>query len=61
MMKSERSAFVTVLAWAFIVLSGLGTAISALQNVMVYFLFPLAQLRAAMETDHDARRLSAHR
>jgi hypothetical protein len=59
MMTSERSSFVTVLAWVFIVLSGVGTAISALQNVMVYFVFPRAQLRAAMETDPASTQLPA--
>ena len=56
-MKSENSSFVTVLAWVFIVLSGLGTAMSVLQNVMVYFLFPRAELRAAMETESAATQL----
>ncbi|HKS06915.1 MAG TPA: DUF2127 domain-containing protein [Gemmatimonadaceae bacterium] len=30
-----RSSFINVLAWVFIVLSGLGTLVSALQNVMI--------------------------
>jgi hypothetical protein len=59
MVKSERSSFVTVLAWVFIVLSGLGTAISTLQNVMVYFLFPRAQLRAVMESDPASTQMPA--
>jgi hypothetical protein len=47
------------LAWVFIVLSGVGTAISALQNVMVYFVFPRAQLRAAMESDPASTQMPA--
>ena len=35
----RRSNFVTVVAWVFIVLSGLATAISLLQNVMLLTLF----------------------
>jgi hypothetical protein len=45
-----KSTFVTALAWVFIVLSAGATAISALQNVMVYFLFPRAEMKAAMES-----------
>lgn len=34
-----RSTFVTVVAWIFIALSGLGTAIAAPQNVMLFVMF----------------------
>jgi len=34
-----RSTFVTVLAWIFIVLSGFGTVVSLLQNLMIWTLF----------------------
>ena len=33
--QSQRSTFITVLAWVFIVLAGLATLISALQNVLL--------------------------
>ena len=35
----KRSTFVTVIAWIFIVLTGFGTFITALQNVMVRIMF----------------------
>jgi hypothetical protein len=43
-----RSAFVTGLAWVFIVLSGFATLISILQNVMIYTLFPVDQMHSAL-------------
>ena len=35
----QRSTFVTVVAWIFIALSGFGTVISVLQNIMVHTMF----------------------
>ena len=35
-----RSSFVTVVAWIFIVMSGMSTLISILQNVMINTMFP---------------------
>jgi hypothetical protein len=35
--QSERSTFVTVVAWIFIVLSGFASAIATLQNIMFHF------------------------
>jgi surface polysaccharide O-acyltransferase-like enzyme len=35
----QRSTFVTVVAWIFIALSGFGTVIAALQNVMLFTVF----------------------
>jgi hypothetical protein len=45
-----RSSFVTVVAWIFIVLAGLTTFISLLQNVMIGFMLPLddVHLRTGM-------------
>lgn len=43
-----RSTFVTVLAWIFIVLSGFGTLISLLQNIMIHLMFPASQMEQAM-------------
>lgn len=41
----SRSNFVTVLAWIFIALSGIGLFISLLQNVMINFYFPLEEIQ----------------
>lgn len=35
-----RSTFVTVLAWIFLVLTGMGLVVSVLQNLMVHLLMP---------------------
>jgi hypothetical protein len=40
----QRSTFVTVLAWVFITLSGFGTLISILQNVMIHSLLRSPQM-----------------
>ncbi len=40
------STFVSVVAWIFIVLSGIATLMSVLQNIMINTIFPLAQMRA---------------
>jgi hypothetical protein len=37
--KVQQSLFVTVAAWVFIVLAGLGTVIAAMQNIMLYAVF----------------------
>ena len=42
-----RSTFVTVLAWIFIALSGFATLISILQNLMIWLVFPRAEMKAA--------------
>ena len=47
---SNRSSFVTVLAWIFIVLSGFATMISILQNVMVLTMFNQPEMANAMST-----------
>ena len=46
---ASRSAFVTVVAWIFIVLAGFATLISILQNVMIAFMFPAVEMDAALE------------
>jgi hypothetical protein len=45
---TNRSSFVTVLAWIFIVLSGFTTAISILQNIMVWTMFRQPEIANAM-------------
>ena len=43
-----RSTFVTVVAWIFIVLSGFGTVISILQNIMIQTMFNDPQMEQAL-------------
>ena len=38
-LPAQRSTFVTVLAWIFIVLSGFSTLIALMQNAMLWFVF----------------------
>ncbi len=52
MSPAERSTFVTVLAWVLIVLSGFGSLMTLLQNVVLFFVFPFAEMSAtAIEAD----------
>lgn len=48
--ESQRSQFVTVIAWIFIVLGGFTTLISLLQNILVNTVIPLEQMQAQMAT-----------
>lgn len=45
----QRSTFVTVVAWIFIVLSAFGAIIGILQNIMVQALFRSGELNQAMQ------------
>jgi hypothetical protein len=45
----QRSTFVTVVAWIFIVLSGFGTLIGILQNIMVQTVFRSGEFGEAMQ------------
>ena len=47
--KPERSTFVNVLAWVFIVLGGFATFISILQNIMIQMFFPKEEISQAMQ------------
>lgn len=38
-MKNNKSTFVTVVAWLFIVGSGLATVVSVMQNIVIHFMF----------------------
>ena len=49
-LQVERSSFVTVLAWVFIVLSGFATLIAIAQNVMINTMFSFDQMETAMQT-----------
>ena len=44
---NERSKFVTVIAWIFIVGSGFATFVSILQNIIVNLIFPMEMVREA--------------
>jgi len=46
-MTPGRSAFVTAIAWIFIVLAGFSTLMSILQNIMVALVFPVAEMQEA--------------
>lgn len=47
---APRSNFVTVLSWVFIGLSGFGTLMAILQNLMLWLLFPLDKMKATLES-----------
>ena len=46
----NRSTFVTVVAWIFIVLSGFGTMISILQNIMIQTMFNGPEMEKFLQT-----------
>lgn len=54
-----RSSFVTVLAWIFLVITGFATFISALQNIMITFFFPMAEMKASMHSAKGSEHLPA--
>jgi hypothetical protein len=51
-----RSTFVTVLAWIFIILSGFGTFVGVIENVM-FFVFPSEQLNAVLAQVQDIQQM----
>jgi hypothetical protein len=55
--KQERSTFVSATAWIFIVLSGFGTFISLMQNIMVHFMFSLPEVQTAMNSNDMASQM----
>lgn len=55
----KQSTFVTVVAWIFIALSGFGTVISVLQNIMVQTVFRRADMSQAMQAPSDAPPIAA--
>ena len=54
-----RSYFVTVLAWVFLVITGFSTFISVLQNIMITFFFPMAEMEAGMHSAKGSENLPA--
>lgn len=53
----QQSAFVTVVAWLFIIMSGFATFIALLQNIMLHFLFPMEKMHQAMLQQQEAGQL----
>lgn len=49
MNNSEKSIFVTVVAWIFIVISGFVTVVGALQNIAIRFIFPREAMTEALD------------
>jgi hypothetical protein len=47
---TQKSTFVNVIAWIFIIFAGFGTLISLLQNFMFGFMFPQEQMNEAMNS-----------
>lgn len=56
--EHQRSAFVTLTAWVFIVLSSFATFIALLQNITLHFLLTPEQLQRAWEQDRHATPLA---
>lgn len=51
---AERSTFVTVLAWVFIVLGSFATVIAVLQNALYYVVFPREQMQGLADAGPGA-------
>jgi hypothetical protein len=47
--RTERSGFVTAVAWVFIVIAGFATLISVLQNLMINFMFSAEEMKPAFQ------------
>lgn len=47
---TTRSSFVTVLAWVFIILSGLATLVSLAQNIILNFFVPFDQIQQSVNS-----------
>lgn len=50
---STSSAFVTVVAWLFIIMSGFACFIGIMQNIVVYFLLPTEPMNAITQQPHS--------
>lgn len=55
----QRSTFVNVLAWIFIVLGGFATFISILQNIMIRVMFRKEEMAQAMKQAENAKEIPA--
>ena len=56
---TQRSTFVNVLAWIFIVLGGFATFISIVQNVMFRIMFHKEEMTQAMQQAENAKQMPA--
>ena len=45
---TQKSTFVTVVAWLFIVFAGFSTLMTLLQNIMIHFMFPAEEMNNAI-------------
>jgi hypothetical protein len=57
--ETQRSNFVTVLAWILIVLAGFATFIAVIQNVMLSFMLPMDQMQKAMNDPQTSEQIPA--
>ena len=55
----QRSTFVNVLAWIFIILGGFATFISILQNIMIRVLFHKEQMTQALQEAEHSKQIPA--
>jgi hypothetical protein len=55
--QPQKSTFVNVLAWIFIVIGGFSTFIGILQNIMIYKLFPREEMAQAMNQAEQAQQI----
>jgi hypothetical protein len=56
---APRSTFVTALAWVFIALGGFATLMAIMQNIMLAVMFPMEEMRSAMEQANEAHPIPA--
>lgn len=56
--QQQRSTFVNVLAWIFIVLSGFATFISIFQNIMILMMFHKDQMSQVIKQAENAQHMS---
>jgi hypothetical protein len=55
----QKSTFVNVLAWIFIVLGGFATFMSILQNIMIHTVFPKFELNQELQHADEAEQIPA--
>lgn len=51
----EKSTFITVVAWIFIVLTGFGTFMTCMQNIMIFTMFSTAEMQEAMNHQDELK------
>ncbi|WP_321368300.1 hypothetical protein [uncultured Desulfuromusa sp.] len=55
----QKSTFVNVLAWIFIIFGGFATFMSILQNIMIHTVFPKEEMNQAMQQAENVEQLPA--